>query len=82
MDCKVIANPPAQITWMKKDVPVPYDRRVFRKDYADGNSILFIKNVQTSDFGTYTCLAINEEGQDKVHIELSGNRFIAMALFV
>lgn len=72
MDCKVTANPPTHIVWMKKDVPIPYDRRIFRKDYANGNSILFIKNVQTSDFGTYVCAAMNDEGEQKVHIELSG----------
>lgn len=72
MDCKVTANPAAHIIWMKKDVPVPYDRRIFRKDYADGNSILFIKNVQTSDFGTYVCVAVNDEGEQKLYIELSG----------
>lgn len=74
MDCKVTANPPAHINWMKKDVIVPYDRRIFRKDYAEGNSVLFIKNVQTSDFGTYTCLAINDEGEQELQIELSGKR--------
>lgn len=72
MNCKVIANPPAQIIWMQKDVTLPYDRRIFRKDDADGNSVLFIKNVQTSDFGTYTCLGVNDEGEQRLHIELSG----------
>lgn len=60
---------------MKKDIPIPYDRRIFRKDYADGNSVLFIKNVQTTDFGTYTCLAVNDEGEQDLHIELSGKFF-------
>lgn len=72
MDCKVTANPSAHIIWMKKDVTLPYDRRIFRKDYAEGNSDLFIKNVQTSDFGIYACLAINDEGEQELQIELSG----------
>lgn len=80
MDCKVIANPPAHIVWMKKDVRVPYDRRIFRKDYVNGNSVLFIKNVQTSDFGTYSCVAVNDEGEEKIQIELSGNSLLLIII--
>lgn len=71
MDCKVAANPPADVMWFKGEVPVPLDKRVFTK--VDGEKYsLFIKNVQVSDFGIYTCRAVNDLGMGEIHVQLSG----------
>lgn len=72
LDCKVAANPPADVVWFKGDVPVPLDKRVFIKVEGDKNT-LFIKKVQVSDFGIYTCRAQNKLGVKKLQIQLSGN---------
>lgn len=50
---------------------VPLDTRVV--SLIDGEKhILLIRNVQRSDFGIYTCRAVNELGQSELHIQLSG----------
>ncbi|XP_018567647.1 limbic system-associated membrane protein-like [Anoplophora glabripennis] len=71
MDCKISADPQATVTWLKGEVPVPLDNRVI--SLVDGDKYtLLIRNVQRSDFGIYTCRAINELGQGELHIQLSG----------
>ncbi|XP_030752810.1 neurotrimin-like [Sitophilus oryzae] len=71
IECRVSADPQAIVTWLKGDVVVPLDNRVV--SIIDGDKhILLIRNVQRSDFGIYTCRAINELGQGEVHIQLSG----------
>lgn len=75
LDCKVAANPSADVVWFKAEVPVPLDKRVFIKVEGDKNT-LFIKNVQVSDFGIYTCRAQNDLGMGELQIQLSGISFI------
>lgn len=71
LDCKVAANPLAEVVWFKGEIPVPLDRRVFT--IVDGEkTTLYIKNVQVSDFGIYTCRVQNELGQNELQIQLSG----------
>ncbi|XP_056630732.1 limbic system-associated membrane protein-like [Diorhabda sublineata] len=71
IDCKVSADPQATITWLKGEVPVHLDTRVVPMVDGDKNTLL-IRNVQRSDFGIYTCRAINELGQGEITIQLSG----------
>ncbi|KAJ8919706.1 hypothetical protein NQ315_006234 [Exocentrus adspersus] len=71
MDCKISADPQAAVTWLKGEVPVPLDNRVVSLVDEDKYTLL-IRNVQRSDFGIYTCRAINELGQGELHIQLSG----------
>ncbi|RZB39220.1 limbic system-associated membrane protein, partial [Asbolus verrucosus] len=62
LECKISADPQATVTWTKGDIPVPLDNRVV--SLVDGDKYtLLIKKVQRSDFGIYTCRAINELGQ-------------------
>ncbi|KAK9891396.1 hypothetical protein WA026_014636 [Henosepilachna vigintioctopunctata] len=71
LECKVSADPQAMVTWLKGEVPVPLDSRVV--SLVDGDKYtLLIRNVQKSDFGIYTCRAINELGQGEITIQLSG----------
>ncbi|KAJ8940661.1 hypothetical protein NQ314_010637 [Rhamnusium bicolor] len=71
IDCRISADPQATVTWLKGEVPVPLDNRVI--SLIDGDKYtLLIRNVQRSDFGIYTCRAINELGQGELHIQLSG----------
>ncbi|KAJ8938543.1 hypothetical protein NQ318_016914 [Aromia moschata] len=71
IDCRVDANPEATVTWLKEEVPVPMDNRVLYLIEGDKHSLV-IRNVQRSDFGTYTCRAANELGEAKLYMELSG----------
>lgn len=71
LECKISADPQATVTWTKGDIPIPLDNRVL--SLVDGDKYtLLIKNVQKSDFGIYTCKAINELGQGELQIQLSG----------
>ncbi|XP_066151263.1 limbic system-associated membrane protein-like [Euwallacea fornicatus] len=71
LECRVSADPQAKITWLKGEVVVPLDSRIV--SLVDGEKhILLIRNVQRSDFGIYTCRAINELGQGEIQIQLSG----------
>lgn len=72
LECRISADPLATITWTKGDIPVPLDSRVMTLVDGDKYSLL-IRNVQRSDFGIYTCRAINELGQGELNIQLSGD---------
>ncbi|KAL3283935.1 hypothetical protein HHI36_018103 [Cryptolaemus montrouzieri] len=71
LECKVSADPQAMVTWLKGEIPVPLDSRVVSLIDGDKHTLL-IRNVQRSDFGIYTCRAINELGQGEITIQLSG----------
>ncbi|XP_072398767.1 limbic system-associated membrane protein-like [Diabrotica undecimpunctata] len=71
IDCKVSSDPQATVTWLKGEVPVHLDNRVVPMIDGDKHTLL-IRNVQRSDFGIYTCRAINELGQGELAIQLSG----------
>jgi uncharacterized protein YqfB (UPF0267 family) len=47
---------------------------VILEDMADGRWTMTIKDVQESDFGTYRCVAENENGRDECEatLKLSG----------
>ncbi|XP_076264873.1 neurotrimin-like [Rhynchophorus ferrugineus] len=75
LECRVSADPPATVTWLKGDVMVPLDNRVVsivEGDKSTYKHTLLIRKAQRSDFGIYTCRAINELGQGEIHIQLSG----------
>ncbi|CAH1998062.1 unnamed protein product [Acanthoscelides obtectus] len=71
IECKVAADPLATVTWLKGEVQVPIDSRVLALVDGDKHTLL-IRNVQRSDFGIYTCRAVNDLGQGEQHIQLSG----------
>ncbi|XP_057669809.1 opioid-binding protein/cell adhesion molecule-like [Diorhabda carinulata] len=71
LDCVVHADPPAEVTWYQDSfILQPTDRRTMSKN---GNThTLTIRNVQSSDFGNYSCTVSNSIGRDKRYMELSG----------
>ncbi|XP_074028174.1 opioid-binding protein/cell adhesion molecule homolog isoform X2 [Leptinotarsa decemlineata] len=71
IDCKVSADPQATVTWLKGEIPVPLDTRVVKIVDGDKHTLL-IRKMQRSDFGIYTCRAINELGQGEIVIQVSG----------
>ncbi|CAH1119717.1 unnamed protein product [Phaedon cochleariae] len=71
LDCRVSADPQATVTWLKGETPVALDARVLSTVEGDRHSLL-IRTVQRSDFGIYTCRAMNELGQGELAIQLSG----------
>ncbi|KRT85449.1 Immunoglobulin, partial [Oryctes borbonicus] len=71
LDCRVTSDPISEIIWYKGDNPVTYDNRVlFLGD--DEKYSLIIRNIQKSDFGIYTCKAVNEIGEETLEFQLSG----------
>lgn len=75
LDCRVTSDPTSEIIWYKGDNPVTYDNRVlFLGD--DEKYSLIIKNVQPSDFGFYTCRAVNDIGEETLEFQLSGINII------
>lgn len=71
MECKVSSDPPASVVWLKSEMEVTLDNRI--QTLIDGDKhTLLIRQVQPSDFGIYTCRAINDLGQGEVQIQLSG----------
>ncbi|XP_018319177.1 hemicentin-1 [Agrilus planipennis] len=69
--CTVHAVPDAMVNWKKNDVNIkPDDRITIRKD---GHSyILKISKTQKSDFGEYTCSAVNRVGKSEKNVQLTG----------
>lgn len=79
LECIVNADPPASVTWLKGEIPVPFSNRVV--PMVDGDKhILLIRNATFSDFGIYTCRAANDLGQGEIQIQLSG--FIKKVFFI
>lgn len=74
LECKVSADPPATVTWLKGEIPVTFDTRVISLVDGDKHALL-IRNVQRSDFGIYTCRASNDLGQGDMQIQLSGTTY-------
>ncbi|ULT81800.1 hypothetical protein L5515_017516 [Caenorhabditis briggsae] len=57
-DCRVTGDPQPQITWKRKNEPMPVTRAYIAKD----NRGLRIERVQPSDEGEYVCYARNPAG--------------------
>ncbi|KAB0802103.1 hypothetical protein PPYR_04289 [Photinus pyralis] len=71
LECIVYADPPATVTWLKGEIPVPFSNRIVAM--VDGDKhILLIRNATFADFGIYTCRATNDLGQGELQIQLSG----------
>nr|ATU83047.1 secreted hypothetical protein [Pristhesancus plagipennis] len=69
--CTVYSHPQAQVTWQKGDEElVPTHRITMETDGHD--HYLRISGTTKSDYGFYTCIAINNLGESKKSVELSG----------
>ena len=57
LQCEVKGNPTPQVTWMKQNSSLPFDKRIIQS--RDG---LMIRDVTSQDGGVYTCRARNIHG--------------------
>ncbi|XP_062857960.1 hemicentin-1 [Trichomycterus rosablanca] len=65
--CETNAVPPPTLTWYKDGRPITSTDRVL---ILPGGRVLQIPRAQTEDSGKYTCVAINEAGEDSVQYDV------------
>ena len=62
-----------QISWALEGIPLlPDSRHVFEEH--DTLAVLRLHDITSMDLGNYSCMAKNNQGQAKDHIELSGTK--------
>lgn len=76
LDCKVTSDPSSQVIWYKGNNPINSDNHRVLLFGDDEKYSLIIRNVQRSDFGIYTCKAVNEIGEETLEFQLSGRFYI------
>ena len=54
LQCEVKGNPTPQVTWMKQNSSLPFDKRIIQSRGG-----LMIRDVTLQDGGVYTCRASN-----------------------
>ncbi|KAG9354594.1 hypothetical protein JZ751_001307, partial [Albula glossodonta] len=67
LSCESNAIPPPKISWYRQD------RKLSTADgvvVLPGGQVLQIPRVRKEDAGKYTCQAVNEAGEDRMHFEL------------
>ncbi|XP_043852237.1 myosin light chain kinase, smooth muscle isoform X2 [Dromiciops gliroides] len=67
--CKITGRPQPQITWLKGEVPLEPSTRIHMLEKT-GVQVLEIQEVQLSDVGVYTCIAVNVAGKASMSSEL------------
>ncbi|TSL47575.1 Hemicentin-1 [Bagarius yarrelli] len=65
--CETNAVPPPTLTWYKDGRPLTSNSRVL---ILPGGRVLQIPRAQTEDSGRYTCVAVNEAGEDSVQYDV------------
>ncbi|XP_074157516.1 myosin light chain kinase, smooth muscle isoform X2 [Sminthopsis crassicaudata] len=67
--CKITGRPQPQVTWLKEEVPLEPSARIHMLEKT-GVQVLEIQEVQPSDVGVYTCIAVNVAGKASMSSEL------------
>ncbi|XP_001920501.5 hemicentin-1 [Danio rerio] len=67
LSCESNAIPPPRLSWYRQGRQLTSSDGVV---LAPGGHILQIPRVQLEDAGKYTCQAVNEAGEDKMHYDL------------
>ncbi|XP_072469866.1 myosin light chain kinase, smooth muscle isoform X3 [Notamacropus eugenii] len=67
--CKITGRPQPQVTWLKGEVPLEPSARIHMLEKT-GVQVLEIQEVQLSDVGVYTCIAVNVAGKTSMSSEL------------
>ncbi|XP_026558988.1 hemicentin-1 [Pseudonaja textilis] len=65
--CETNAVPPPVLTWYKEDFPLNSNDKVL---ILPGGRVLQIPRAQSEDAGRYTCVAINEAGEDSIQYDV------------
>ncbi|XP_078498867.1 hemicentin-1 [Lissotriton helveticus] len=65
--CESNAVPPPTLTWYKDNYPLTSSDKVL---ILPGGRVLQIPRAQASDAGRYTCVAVNEAGEDSIHYDV------------
>ncbi|XP_069497466.1 hemicentin-1 isoform X2 [Ambystoma mexicanum] len=65
--CESNAVPPPTLTWYKDGYPLSSSDKVL---ILPGGRVLQIPRAQASDAGRYTCVAVNEAGEDSIHYDV------------
>ncbi|GIY55923.1 hypothetical protein CDAR_566731 [Caerostris darwini] len=65
----VYGQPQPQVTWFKGDSQIGKDKYGFMQD-RNGKLCVFIDCMNDDFVGTYTCLAVNDEGEANMKIKL------------
>ncbi|XP_011690293.1 PREDICTED: hemicentin-1-like isoform X2 [Wasmannia auropunctata] len=71
LDCMVSAWPEAKVEWFFNNKTLEYSSRIMKHN-TDNDHSLFIRQVETDDYGSYLCRAVNSLGVTEKMIELSG----------
>ncbi|KAL4660770.1 hemicentin-1-like [Arapaima gigas] len=67
LSCESNAIPPPKVTWYHQDLKLSTGNGVV---LLSGGQVLQIPQVRKEDTGKYTCQAVNEAGEDRMHFEL------------
>ncbi|KAM4861104.1 hemicentin-1 [Thomomys bottae] len=67
LHCETNAAPPPTLTWYKDGQLVTSSDRVL---IFPGGRVLQIPRVKAEDAGRYTCVAVNEAGEDSLHYDV------------
>ncbi|KAL4635075.1 hemicentin-1 [Arapaima gigas] len=65
--CETNAVPPPVLTWYKDGHPLVSSDKVF---ILPGGRVLQIPRAQAEDSGRYTCVAVNEAGEDSIQYDI------------
>ncbi|NWQ77372.1 HMCN1 protein, partial [Columbina picui] len=65
--CETNAVPPPVLTWYKDGSPLSSSDKVL---ILPGGRVLQIPRAQAEDAGRYTCVAVNEAGEDSIHYDV------------
>ncbi|KAG8195169.1 hypothetical protein JTE90_023344 [Oedothorax gibbosus] len=66
----VYGHPEPQVTWFKGDSQIGKDKYGFMQD-RNGKLCVFIDRMTDDFVGTYTCVAVNDEGEAQMKIKLA-----------
>ena len=70
LNCSVVAEPMPTFLWLFEDTVLTNDYRHHINTLDAGTSSLTIFDISVSDTGNYTCLVVNQHGNDSATAEL------------
>ena len=71
ISCIVYGDPPPIVRWYKETMVLARNENKMTEQFGIRHRLV-ISSVSEEEFGNYSCLAENELGKSRGHIELSG----------